>query len=801
MLNDLRYALRVLVKSPGFTLAVVLTLGLGIAATTSVFSVVDAVLLQPFRYRDPEQLVRLVNQGREMAGRRTQTISYPDLRDAVDGSSAFSVATYSVQWTPALSGYGEAEILNGGAVDSHFFETFGVQPERGRFFLASEDKPGNDDKVVISHGLWMRKFGGADIIGKALRIDGRVLTVVGIVPPTFEDPRLNNPRDSDIWTTLAPVPEEWSRSSRSMSAVARLRQGVTLGQARARVKAIAARLRTAYPADNGDEDIEVIPVREMVVGDVKKPLALLLAAAGLLLLIACANVVNLMLARTSRRAGEIAVRVALGASPWHLLRRLLAEALVLSAVGGGLGVLLANGAVQLLHQLGGGSVPRLLHVTLDRGVLLFAFGVTLVTAVVTAILPAVHAIRGRIAGPSASRGASAGLAAQRAQATLVVVQVAISVVVIATAALLGRSLWNLFRIDKGFNARGVLTMQVRAPREDYKDRAAFEGFYRDAASRLAALPGVERAGVTTILPYDGDWSCDGFTVGAETPAGHRQEGCAETRVVDANYLPAIGATLVRGRMLDAHDDAHAPLVVVVDQGFAKRAFGNADPIGKQIRSHGQTRTIVGLTAPARLLNVDEPANPVVFIPNLQDDRAGRERWVVLRTSVDPAALMASARGVISGLSPNAPVMYMRSMREVIAESLAPQRFRALLVGGFALAALLLAAIGVAGMLAFATSQRLREIGIRLALGATRGGIARLVVARALQLVILGSLLGIVGALAAGRFVEALLFGVRAADPLTLGAVVVTLTLAALLAAAAPALRAASVEPVEVLRSE
>ncbi len=801
MFRDLRYALRVLTKSPGFTLAVILTLALGIAATTAAFSVFDAILLRPFSWHEPDRLVRVfsADRNRKTDASWTSTISYPDLVDTVSQSSAFSTATYSVTWNPPISGNGEAEILTGAAVDSHFFETFGVQPEHGRFFSAREDQSGFDDKIVLSHSLWLRKFGGQDVVGKALRIDGRILTVIGVAPATFEDPRINQPHDCDLWTSLAPLPSDWSRTARSMAGVARLREGVSLSNARARVASVAARLRQQYPAEDGHEDIDIASLNELVVGNVRRPLALLLLSASLLLLIACANVVNLILARTSRRAGEISVRIALGASPWHLLRYLLAEVLVLAAMGGGAGLLLAIGAIRLLQQIGGASVPRLRGIELDRGVLLFAILVTLAATVVTTILPALRAIRGSIAAPGTVRGASASAGVQRAQAALVVAQMAISVVVIAVAALLGRSLWNLFSIDKGFNASGVLTMQVRAPREDYPKPAAFDGFYHDAIDRLAALPGVTFAGDTSILPYDGDWSCDSYTIGVAD--ANREPACAETRVISSDYLAAIGASLVRGRGFSPRDDANASSVAVIDQELARRNFGAADAVGQPINIHGKERTIVGVVTAARLLNVDEIPNPAIYLPEAQDSRAGRQRWIVIRTKVDPRSLASAARKVIASLSPNAPVMNVRSMGQVIGASLQAQRFRAICVGSFALVALLLAAVGLASVLAFATTQRTREIGIRLACGATPSRIARLVLRRALQLLGSGALLGVGGALLAGRFVKSLLFGVPAADPLTLGAALALLACAGVIAALWPALRAALVQPVEVLRAE
>jgi putative ABC transport system permease protein len=386
----------------------------------------------------------------------------------------------------------------------------------------------------------------------------------------------------------------------------------------------------------------------------------------------------------------------------------------------------------------------------------------------------------------------------RAQEMIVIAQIAISIVVIAAAALLGRSLWNLLAIDKGIEEQSVLTMHVRAPREDYPKRENFSVFYRDAIARLAAIPGVKSVGTTSILPLDGDWSCDGFSLDLDAA---QLEKCAEARVVSPRYLETIGTRLIRGRGFADSDSENAPLVVIVDRTFANTNFGSEDILGKQIKLHGQPRTIVGVVEPARVMNIEDAPPQVVYTPELQDKRSSRERTIVIRTTGDPRAVISDARSVINRITPNAPVQDIRTMRDVVENVLRPQRFRAVLVGGFAFAALLLATVGIAGVLAFATTLRLREIGIRLALGATSSGIVRLILRRALQLVALGGAIGIIGALMTGRFLGALLFGVGATDPLTLTAVTATLAICAAAAAALPAARAASVEPISVLRAE
>jgi len=793
---DLRHAIRSLRKSPGFSLAVIATFAIGIAATTAVFTVFNAVLLQPLGFPRADQLVRVMNLSPKTDVRKRVTISWPDLLDVEKQSGAFSSMSYASQWHPALSGYGTAEILVGNGVDSRFFQTLGIKPEHGRFFVPQEDVPGFDNKAVLSHAFWMRKFGGADMIGKPIRIDGNVLTVIGIAPP-FEDLHLHDTRDADIWTTLAPIPSDWSRNSRSLMAIARLRDGVSFETARTRVAAVAARLRADYPEDK-DEDVKIVPLREMVVGDVRRPLAMLLAASALLLLIACFNVVNLVLARTSRRAPEIALRAALGASPRQLLLRLLSEASVLAVAGGACGIALATGVVRLFARLSADSFPRMRDLAPNQSVLLFAALVTALCAIAASVIPSIAALRGRATSPGTSRNSTASRAALRTQEFIVIAQIAISIVVIASAALLGRSLWNLFNLDKGIEESSVLTMHVRAPREDYPKRENFNVFYRDVIAKLSALPGVKTVGTTSILPLDGDWSCDGYSLDLGSALN---EQCAEARVVSPNYLDGIGTRLIRGRGFVESDGANAPLVLIVDRTFANTNFGTEDVIGKQIKLHGQPRTIVGIVEPARVMSVEDAPPQVVYTPELQDNRSQRERTIVIRTSGDPRAVTGNALNVIKQISANAPVRDVRTMRDVVSDVLRPQRFRAVLVGGFAFAALLLATVGIAGVLAFATTLRLREIGIRLALGSTSSGIVRLILRRALQLVAFGGALGIAGALMTSRFLSALLFGIGATDPLTLTAVTAMLALCAAAAAVLPAARAASVEPITVLRAD
>jgi putative ABC transport system permease protein len=801
-MDDFRIALRTLLKSPGFTFAAVATLAIAIGAATSVFSVADSVLLEPLRYREPDRIVRLFGINPKGAG--FDVISYPDYLDVVAGSGAFAKASAFQEWNPAVTGAGDAEVLNGATVDSGFFDVLGVHPEKGRFFVAAEDKPGGDTIVVISYPLWQRKFGGADVVGKTILLDARPMTLVGIAPRDFEEPYLlDNTRRIDVWTTNAIDPannyEMAPRGSRSYSAIARLRDGISVAQADARVRTVAARLGTLYPETSG-HGLTITPLRVRITGRVSKPLWMLFAAVLLLLLLACVNIANLLLARIERKSRDAAIRVAVGASGWDLIRQVFAETILLALAGTLGGVALSVVFVRWIAAFGAGSIPRLGGVALDWRVVLFVTAATFATALLVGFIPAMQLRRGQTTLRVSTRGTTTAQPAMRTQSALVVIQVAISITLLVGAVLVARSLWNLLSVDKGIEDRQAYTFNIRAPRTQFLKRPEVIGFYRTFLERLGQIPGVEAAGATTILPLGGDYTTMRFRIDGrpEPPKEAKQSG--ELRGITPGYFAAVGQTIVAGRDLTPADDANAPFVMVIDETLAKKYWPGQSPLGSRIKVQGSLFEIVGVVRAARLINLADAPDPAMYVPHPQE-QTFRSMSVVIRSKESLATLAPAIRAVINATGSDAAIGEIRPYRDVVAGSVSSQRFRAMLLLAFGAAALLLATLGVAGTLAYITSRREREIGVRMALGATAKQIVMLVLSRGVRLVAFGIAGGALASLFLTRLLQSMLFGVAAADPLSFAAVAATLFVAGIAASAIPAARAARTDPMTVMRSE
>jgi putative ABC transport system permease protein len=803
-MTELRIALRTLLKSPGFTFAAVATLMLATGAATAVFSIARAVLLEPLPYKDPERIVRFTGWKVGESDQRYDSVSYPDLHDAVKQSGAFENAAAFDEWSPSLMGAGEAEVLTGAGVDSPFFDVLGVQPQRGRFFVASEDVPGKDTSVVISDGLWRRKFGAReDLIGQGIRIDSRTLTVVGITPRGFKHPYLSDSTDPiDIWTTIAADPNtnQAPRSGRAFTGIARLKTGVALEQARARVDAVSKNLEQAYPDDNTGRRMTVVPLHARITRNVQKPIWLFFAAVLLLLLMACVNVANLMLARVSSRKGDLAVRSALGARPWHLFVPLLAETLILGVTGAIAGVFVALAGTRWIARAAADAIPRIDSVTIDAPVALFALGAGVLAALLVAATPAIRQWRGWQALQLRGRGASEDIASLSAHASLVVVQVALSVVLLTGAALVARSLWNLLAVDTGIDERNAYVFGMRAPASKYAELTDVPRFYDELERTLREIPGVTAAGASSILPFDGDWNGMGFTIDGRPAPKPGEELSAEQRTVTPGYLDALGIPIVAGRGFTKDDDADAPPVIVVDELFAKTYWPNESPLGKRITVFDRSNEIVGVVRAARMMSIAEPAVPTFYAAWPQLPRR-RSASVIVRSTGSAETVIPAIRAAVASVSPDAPVMNPRPMSAVIGKSLGAQRLRATLLSLFGVAALLLAALGIAGVLATNVARRRREIGVRMALGATAREIAGFIVRRGMRMVAIGLVAGAIVSLATNRVLQSMLFGVEATDPLSLLAVAALLAIAGLVAAAVPALRAASTDPGTVMRAE
>jgi putative ABC transport system permease protein len=802
-MTEIRLAFRSLLRSPGFTFAAVATLTLAVGAATAVFSIARAVLLEPLPYKDPERIVRFIGGKEGEADARYDSISYPDLRDVAAQSGAFERTAAFDEWSPSLVGAGEAEVLIGGAVDSGFFETLSVRPARGRYFVAAEDVPGNDTTVVISDGLWRRKFGAReDVAGEPIRLDRRTLTIVGVTPPGFTHPYLGDNTDPiEIWTRIAADlnTDQAPRSSRSYTTIGRLKRGVTIEQASARVSAVAKRLEQVYPDTNTGRKMTVVPLHARITRNVQKPIWLFFAAVLLLLLMACVNVANLMLARVSTRGADLAVRAALGARRWHLFVPLLAETLVLGLTGAVAGVFVAFAGTRWIARAAS-DIPRIDAVTIDVPVVLFALGTGVLAALLVAATPALRQWRGWQSLHLRGRGTSDDISSLNAHASLVVVQVALSVVLLTGAALVARSLWNLLSVDTGLDERGAYVFSVRAPASAYPELPDVVRFYDEVQRKLREIPGVTAAGVTSILPFDGDYNGMGFTIDGRPAPLPGHELSAEQRTVTPGYFEAVGIPIVAGRAFTNDDDADAPPVLIVDETFARTHWPGQSPIGQRITVFDRSNEIVGVARAARIMSVGEAAAPTFYAAWAQLPRR-RSAHVVVRSTASGATIVPAIRAVVASVSPDAPVMNPRPLAAVAGKSLGAQKLRTTLLSMFGIAALLLAAVGVAGVLATNVARRRREIGIRMAVGATTREIAGYIVLRGMRMVGIGLLAGALLSFMTNRVLQTMLFGVDAHDPISLLAVATLLAVAGVIAAAVPAWRAAATDPATVMHTE
>jgi putative ABC transport system permease protein len=805
--QDVRYALRVLLKQPGFTVVAVVTLALGVGANSAIFSVVDAALLRPLPFKDPARLVQLWETSPRKDFERREA-SYPDFLDwRRDGREFDSVAGY----TPAfftLAGPDGPERVQGAAVTPNFFDTLGVAPARGRDFSEADDAAGGPCVVILSHGLWQRRYGGDEhVVGQSVTTGAGSCTVAGVLPASFSFAGLG---DAEMWTTLQASPQQASaRYWHWLQVVARLKPGATLQSARAQMQTVAARIAADDPQSHADTGISVVPLQEEFVGQLRPVLFALLGAVGLVLLIACANVANLLLARSTARRREIAVRAALGASRWRIVRQLLTESVLLSLAGGVAGLVLALWGVDLLvaaipaSQLA--HMPYLRQLSPDANILLFTFGLSLLTGVVFGLAPALAASRADL--HEAIKEGARGTGARRARGLrdlLVVSEVALSLVLLVGAGLLLKSLARMLSVDPGFRTENLLTMTLQLPPARAADTARAAAFYDELLRRASALPGVRGAAEVSNLPLSGDG-------GTGTP---RVLGLSESategaesylRTVSANYFGVMGVPLLKGRDFDERDRADAPPVVVVNQTFAARVFRGADPLGRRITfkftANQPPFEIVGVVGDEKVSSLDARTSPVIYFPVAQgpDGRAS----LVLRTTADPSALAGSVRGVVRELDPEVPVFNVRTMEQVISDSRATfmRRYPAYLIGVFAVVALLLAVVGIYGVISYTVTQRTRELAIRLALGARGRDVLRLVVGHGLLLALAGVGAGLAASLALTRLMAGMLFGVSAADPAVYGAVALLLVAVALLACALPARRASKVDPTVALRYE
>ena len=799
LVQDLRFGLRMLLKSPGFTLSAILALALGIGANTAIFSVVNAVLLRPLPYKDAERIV-MVWEGKPDKGWDTFAVSPANYLDWVAQSRSLeSIAAFRTSPLIATGG-SEPERLRGALATRQYFDLVGIKPSLGRVFLETEFEPGKSHAVILSDALYKRRFGGRpDVLGTTVVLNSEPVTIVGVMPQGF---RL--PSGADALLPMAFSAEESQRrGSHYLVAMARLAPGASLESASAEMKALAARLEKEHPDTNAGWIVKLVPLYEQVVGDVRPALWALFGAVGCVLLVACANVANLLLARSASRRGEIAVRAALGAGRLRLVRQLLTESLLLAVLGGGLGLLLGMWSVDLLRALQPGNLPRLESLSIDGTVMLFTFLASAVTGLLFGLLPALALSRSHLHGvlQEVGRGGRSRMS-QKVRGGLVVAQVALSLVLLAGAGLHLRSIQRLMHVDPGFDPEGVLTMRASLPQQKYPKEEMQTAFYDRVLDSLKVLPGVQVAAAVSPLPQSENDLIFSVSVQGRPPANPGEEKSANWYTASPGYFTAMRIPLLKGRLFTDSDAAGAPRVALINETMARTMFPNEEPIGQHLVmgiDSAAVREIVGVVGDVRHYGLDQDVTMQMYDPVRQRPMTGMT--FVLRTSVDPASLAPAARRAVLAADPEQPVSDVRSLREVVDATTAQRRFSLLLLGVFAGIALLLAAVGIYGVVGYSVAQRTHEIGVRMALGARRGEILGLVLRQGMALALLGVGVGLVGALALTRLIAGLLFGVSASDPLTFAATAVILSGVALLATFIPAHRATRVEPTAALRYE
>jgi putative ABC transport system permease protein len=806
--QDLRYGARMLMKNPGFTLIAVLTLGLGIGANTAIFSVVNALLLRPLPYAESERLALLSEKSR--TGER-DSVSYPNYADWRARSQSFEGMAIGWPQNFTLSGGDGAARVPGYTLNWNFFPLLGVQPQLGRMFTESDDRYGAAARtVIISHGFWQRRFGGElNVIGQTLRLTNEAYTVIGVLPPGFEYFAA-----ADVVTPLglilAPDSPHAGRGNRAFDfyAVARLKPGVTVAQANSEMAAIGGQLAREYPNEIEGSSAQAERLQDVMSESVRPSLWLLLGAVGFILLIACINVANLLLVRAAERQKELAVRLALGAGRWRIIRQLLSESLLIAALGGACGLLLGSWMLQGLLALAPAGIPQLSRVALDNGVLLFTLGLAVLTSLLFGLLPALQAAKTDLQTTLKDGGRlTTGASRDRLRKALLMAEVSLSLVLLTGAGLLVRSMWNLRHVDPGFKMDNLLTLRLRLEGEKYHPQAS-RVFYDECLARVQALPGVRSAALTHSLPIDGSNWGGVFTV-ADKPAPTRADLPESDRLrVSQNYFETMGIQLLRGRSFSAADTPDSAPVVVINETLARRIWPNEDPIGKRLKfglpedqdeESKPWREVVGVAGDVKMNGVDQATTLQTYLPYAQ--LPNQALGLVVRAERNPAALASAVEQAIHAIDKDLPVYAIFTLEQLLSNSLAERRLTLVLLASLAALALLLAAVGIYGVLSYAVRQRTHELGLRMALGAQARDVLALILKQGVKLTLSGIGVGLAAAFALTRWLESLLFGVRPTDALTFAAIALLLLLVALLACWIPARRATKVDPLIALRTE
>ena len=812
LLSDLRFSLRTLRRSPAFSAAAVVVLALGIGANTAIFSVVNAVLLRPLPFDDPSRIMQVwhVPPAQSFPGLTRFAVSPANYLDWRSQSSSFEeMAAYGFR-SFTVGGSERPEAIQAGAVASDFFPLLRMRPLLGRTFTPDEDRPGQDKVVVLGYNFWRDHFASdPNVLGRNLLLDGAKYSIVGVMPEALQFPSW-----AKIWVPLAWTNEIRAiRGNHNYGVIAGLKKGVNIHQAQAELSAISSRLEQVYPEDDKGWGAVIVPLREQLVGDVRPALLVLLGAVAFVLLIACANVANLVLAKTLARRKEIAIRTALGASRFVVLRQILAETVLLSVVGGAVGLFLARFGITLIVKVLGDRIPPFMQITLDIPVLAFTLFLSVVAGVLAGLLPSVRFTRADV-NEALKQGQSRGSSDLRGGGTrrlLVVSEVALSLVLLIGAGLMIRSLWELSKVQPGFDPHNVLTLTVPLPPNRYSSPAGQISFFQDVLRRIRALPRVDSAGVIDSLPLNGGGSIQPFSIEGRPVQQMSDQPEVDVRVISHGYIRAMHIPILRGRDFTDSDVAGRPGAVLISDSLARRFWPNEDPIGKHLTLSfypNVVREVVGIVGDTKMDSLDE-TRPVAAIYHAlaQLTAPPSEPWrsfgltFAVRTSSDPMNSVSAVTKAIHEVGPDLPVVDVMSMNDVIAQSVSPQRFNMLLLASFAGLALILAAVGIYSVLSYTVRRRVREIGIRMALGASNNDVVQMVLADGLKPILAGVVLGLAAALALSRVVSSLIYGVRATDPLTFAAVALLLLLVGIFATIVPAYRATRIEPVRILREE
>src|SRR5262245_15357845 len=800
--QDLRYGLRVLVNKPAFTLIAVFTLALGIGANTAIFSVVNSTLLRPLPYPNAERLMTIWEDHRARNGPVDEWTSPTGFEDWRDQAKSFDHVVALQGWGPTLTGQGDPEQLVGALVSPDKFPMLGVVPALGRSFRPEEDQRGVESVVIISDKLWRQRFGGdSSLVGKKISLNGESRTVIGVMPAGFKFPII--PR-ADIWRPIQPALNPGcQRGCITIRVIARLKPGAGEAQARAELNAIAGRIEQQFPDTNSKVGVTLIPLQDFLVGPVKTQMLALLVAVAFVLLIACANVANLLLARSATREKDIAIRASLGAGRGRIARQLLSKSLLLAAIGGAVGVSLAYGLVQLLVSFSPQGTPRLDEIGVDGRALVYATAITVLTGLFFGSAPVMQLFKADLNQSlrDAGKGLQVAMSGRRALSALVVAETALALMLLIGAGLLIRSFIRLQRVDAGFNPRNVLTALVTLPPAVYPERNQIAPFYGQLLERVRTLPGAQSAAAVSSLPLAGFDNDAGFVIEGRPEPLPDQRPVAWISSVSPDYFRTMGMRLVKGREFTERDNENAARVVIISEATARRHFTNEDPIGKRIgngRPDGW-REIVGVTADVKHFGLNQDARVSMFFPHSQ--QPARRMFIVARAVADPLSLSSALRGAVAAMDKNLAVSNISAMEEVTAQSIGQERFTLLLLGVFSALALLLAVAGIYGVMSYAVAQRTHEIGVRVTLGAQTRDVLKMVVTQGMALVVWGVGIGLASAFALTRFIRGLLFGVSATDPMTFVGVAALLALVALVACYVPARRASKVDPMVALRCE